>query len=728
MMRRRVRADMSAEVESVFRAENAFLARRDGAAEALLKGLNPEQADAVQHHLGPMLVGAGAGSGKTEVMVRRGAYLEQVHGAAGNRILIVTFSKKAADEMNARLRKLLPDSQARVGTFHSVALQFLKEEHPEYRIGAPQGGWVVDDGAKYRFAVKDVLGYKGMDWQAADLTLVLSFIGLCKARCALPGSPAAAELARKFWERGYKAPQRNPELMAQAYEMAEQLRRERLIITFDDMLLEMWRELSSSEEVRRRWGARWDFVMQDEAQDEGPVQGEIAEMLAQGHRNYAVVGDPSQAIYGFRGSEPTRLLTFAQKWPGAKVVLMNRNYRCGSTIIDAANGVLRSMPADTRLDMELLAERGVAGTVEGRVFLDADSEASGVVQHMQQLHQDGVPWKGMVVLYRSNAQSRAFEEACLTDRVPYVVVGGLNFYARREVKDLLAYLRLAAGRCTFDDVRRSLNAPLRYLGKAFVRDVEASVSQGEARTFGRLMRPGERDGKPDWVHAVRSTSRSAGIHERQVREAERWCTLVEELSKRVLRARGPDVQQGSPEHRAAMPAGMLEHVLQVTGYVAWLTRDEGTESPENNRVSNVRELVRAAERFTTVDELLDYVEETLEKAEQAKNDGQQPERVTLMTIHRSKGLEFPVVFFVGANDRIIPHHRAEDEGEERRLAYVCITRARDALHVSCMARSVVGDRVVPLKPSKFLSEAGIKMVEMSSQSTRVDSKREGAQS
>lgn len=694
-------------------------------AETLLRGLNPEQVEAVQHHLGPMLVGAGAGSGKTEVMVRRGAYLERVHGVPGNRVLIVTFSKKAADEMNLRLRRLLPDTQARVGTFHSVALQFLKQEHPEYRIGAPQGGWAVDDGGKYRFAVKDALGFRGMDWQAADLTLVLQFIGLCKARCALPNTTEATTMAQRFWERGFKAPQRNPDLMVEAYRAAEQLRRDRLLLTFDDMLLEMWRELSTSEDVRCRWGARWDFVMQDEAQDEGPVQGEIAEMLSQGHRNYAVVGDPAQCVYAFRGSEPTRLLSFSRKWAGARVVLMNRNYRCGERIIAAANGVLRAMSPETRLDMELRAERGVPGTVEGRVFLDSDSEAGGVVQQMQQLHQDGAPWKEMVILYRTNAQSRALEEACLSDRVPYVVVGGVNFYERREVRDLLAYLRLAAGRCNFDDVRRSINAPMRYLGKAFVREVEVTASQGESRPFGRLVAPGERDGKPDWVAAVRSTLHRSGVQQRQVREAERWCTLVEELARKVLRARGPEVQQGSPAHRAALPAGMLEHVLQVTGYVAWLTRDEGTESPENSRVSNVRELVRAAERFTGVDELLDYVEETLERAERARSEGEQPERVTLMTIHRSKGLEFPVVFFVGANDKIIPHHRCEDEGEERRLAYVCLTRARDVLYVSCMARSVVGNRVVPLRPSKFLSEAGIEMVDTFS--TRVDTSSPGVQ-
>ncbi len=680
----------------------------------LLHGLNPEQHEAVLHHLGPMLVGAGAGSGKTQVMVRRTAYLEVVHHVNGERILVFTFSKKAADEMNVRLKKLLPESKARVGTLHSVALQFLKEEHPEYRIGAPDGGWTIDEnGSKYRACVKDAIGYRGLDWKEADLTLVLRFIGLCKARCAMPDSDRAVQLAQKFYEDGHRAPQRNPELMAQAYSMAEQLRRDRLVLTFDDMLLQMWNELSTREDVRRRWAGRWDFVMQDEAQDEGPVQGEIAEMLARDHRNYAVVGDPAQAIYVFRGSEPTRLLTFEQKWPGAKVVLMNRNYRCGDVIINAANGILRAMSKETRLEMELRAERGVPGSIDGRIYLDADTEADGVVQSLLQLHNDGVPYKDMAILYRTNAQSRAFEEACLRDRVPYVVIGGVNFYERREVKDLLAYLRLAAGRCTFDDVRRSINAPMRYLGKAFVRGVEEQAAGGERGAFGRIPRPGERDGKTDWVSQVRAACRGSGIQRRQVDQAEKWCRLVEEISRKVSRARAPEVTQGSPEHNAAKPAALLEHVLQVTGYVAWLTRDEGTESPENNRVSNVRELVRAAERFPTVDELLSYVEETLEQAERAKNDGTQPERVTMMTIHRSKGLEWPVVVFVGANEKIIPHHRCEDLGEERRLAYVCITRARDMLLVTCRARDVVGDRVVPLKPSKFLAEAGITMVEYS---------------
>lgn len=662
-----------------------------------------------------MLVGAGAGAGKTTVMVRRAVYLEVVHAVQAARILVVTFSKKAADEMNARLQKLRPDSQVRVGTFHSVAIQFLKEEHPERRIGKPDGGWTVDEnGGRHRACVKDALGYRGMDWKGADLTLVLRFISLCKARCAMPDSDAALQLAQKFYEDGYRAPVRNPELMVQAYSLTEQLRRDRLVITFDDMLLEMWHELFTRDDVLQRWASRWDFVMQDEAQDESPVQGEIATLLAQGHRNYVVVGDPAQAIFGFRGAEPTRLLTFAQKWPGAKVVLMNRNYRCGDTIINAANGILRAMGKNTRLEMELFAERGVPGCVEGRIYLDTDAEAAGVVETLMQVHQDGTPYKDVVILYRTNAQSRALEEACLGNRVPYVVIGGVNFYDRREVKDLLAYLRLCAGRSTFDDVRRSINAPFRYLGAVFVRGVEETAAGGErSGSFGKLARPGERDGRPDWTSIVRTAAGRSNIKRNQVESAEKWCKLVEELARKVALSKGPDVVPGSPLQVQARPAALLEHILQVTGYVAWLTRDEGTESPENNRVSNVRELVRAAERFPTVDELLDYVEETLEQAERAKNDGTQPERITLMSIHRSKGLEWPMVVFIGANDKIIPHARCEDEGEERRLAYVCVTRARDVLLVTCMARAVIGDRVIPLRPSGFLSEAGIKMMEMS---------------
>jgi DNA helicase-2/ATP-dependent DNA helicase PcrA len=400
--------------------------------ESLLEGLNPEQASVVLHHLGPLLCAAIAGAGKTTALVRRIAALWLIHSVAPARVLALTFSKKAADEMTFRLVGLLPGevaTAARVGTFHSLAHQFLREE-----MGAEFKRWQTDDRDRYRTVVKDCLGYQGMKWDSADLTVVEQFIGRCKANCALPGSEDALKRAEAFYAAN-PCGQRNPALLCEAYERAEIERRARLLITFDDMLLEMWWRLSEHESVRLRWAARWDFVLQDECQDENRVQREICEMLARDHRNYMVVGDPAQSIYGFRGADPSGILCFAKNWD-AQTVELHRNYRSGSRIIDAANGVLRAMEPGTTLGTMITPERGVEGVVEVHSFDDADSEAEGVATMIRELQADGRAWKDIVCLYRTNAQSRAIEEQCLGARIPYVVIGGTNFYERKEVKDV----------------------------------------------------------------------------------------------------------------------------------------------------------------------------------------------------------------------------------------------------------------------------------------------------
>ena len=310
----------------------------------------------------------------------------------------------------------------------------------------------------------------------------------------------------------------------------------------------------------------------------------------------------------------------------------------------------------------------------------------------------------MAVLFRTNAQSRGVEEACLRARIPYVVLGGTNFYDRREVKDLLAYLRVAAGRGGFDPIRRSINAPFRFLGRAFQDKARQDFVEG--------------DTAPD---QVRATAERAGIWAKQKTAVEEWAGLIESLThsmKIVDDHRAAlevgnveDVETGEVQHaaevRAHMPAALLEKVIAETDYMRYLTRDEGAETTENNRVSNVRELVRAAERFQSVGELLDYVDQTIEDARKAK-DGK-GDRVTLCSLHRSKGLEWPVVAVIGCNEKILPHGRATDIEEERRLFYVGATRARDTLLLSCVTVAAFGANVVDLEPSRFLAEAGLQI-------------------
>lgn len=658
--------------------------------ESLLQGLNPEQLEIVTHHLGAVRCGAVPGAGKTHSLVTRICYLHLKHDVDGNRILAFTFTRKGADEMNERIQRLIPGFLGRVSTLHSLCKYILRNEMEGFT------NLEVDEKGRYSSVVKDAIGWKGMKWEHADLSVILQFIGLCKARCALVGSAEAMAIAKELHARAPSG-QRNPGLLCEAYSRAEALRKERQLITFDDMLILVWKMFTEDESMRTRWAARWDFVLQDEGQDANLVQRRIANMLARDHGNYQIVGDPAQSIFAFRGSSADSLLEFEQEWKGGKSISMHRNYRCGQKIVAVANKLLDAMDPKTHLGIKITAERELEGAVEVSAFQNADEESAGVVAQMQALHDDGVSWKDMVALYRVNSQSRGLEEQLISARIPYVVIGGTNFYNRMEVKTLLAYLRIAAGRGDFDDVRRCLNAPLRYLGKAFMDRVEQAADRHD-----------DRDGPLNWAHLVQNVAEEQrGLNQNQRINAIEWAELINSMAQDIQRGRATVSEENPYGLDAPKPARLLEDLMTDIQYVKHLTRDEGTETPENSRVSNVRELVRASERFHTVDMLLDYVEETLAKAEQAARDNTQPDRVTLMTGHRSKGLEYRCVWVVGCNEEVLPHGKSDNMDEERRLAFVMFTRAKDRLQISHIGEAAVGNRVKKLSPSRFLVEAGL---------------------
>ena len=663
-------------------------------AASLLDGLNPEQAAVVLHHTGPIQVKAGAGSGKTHALVHRIAYLIAGRSENPAEICAVTFSKKAADEMNSRL-KGLGITTARVGTWHSLALQIIREERPDL------ASWDIDSRDRFRGIVKSVLGFRGMKWETADLSGVCNFISLCKADLAESGTEAAKVIAQRLWE-ATPCGQTNPVLLCEAYERAEREVQARQLLTFDSMLILAWRTLVDDPEAMTRWSDRFKFVLQDEAQDSNRAQAELAAILAKGHGNYMIVGDPAQSIYGFRGAAPERFMDFPEVYPGTVVIAMSRNYRSGSEIIAAANLSAESMKKGTSLGVDMTPERELSGQVTVTRYHEADEEGEAVVTQFQAANADGTSWRDMAVLYRTNAQSRGVEEACLRARIPYVVIGGTNFYDRREVKDLLAYLRVASGRGGFDAIRRSINSPFRFLGKAFQDKIREDFVEG--------------DPAPE---QVRGTSARAGIWSKQRTAVEEWGGLIDTLTRSIERVasakksleagNAPELDtgrvQGDDELRAHMPAALLEKIIAEVGYMRYLTRDEGAETTENNRVSNVRELVRAAERFQTTGELLDYVDQTIRDAANAKSG--KGDRVTLCSLHRSKGLEWSQVAVIGCNEKILPHGRATDIEEERRLFYVGATRARDALLMTCVDVAAFGANVVDLEPSRFLEEAGL---------------------
>ena len=660
-------------------------------AKKLLKGLNPEQEAAVVFGEGPILVAAVAGAGKTRALVHRVAYLVAQRNVNPSRILAVTFSKAGADEMNDRLQKMLPGSGARIGTFHSVALEICRAEVPGLNE------WEIDSKDRYRYCVKDAAGFRELDWKACDLNMTCDYISFCKSNMARPYSEEAMEIARERYYYQHGPKKADPTMLNRVYERAEELRRDRQLLTFDDMMLDAAELLQENEPVRKRWARRWDWVLQDEAQDQNRVQLVMGELLAKDHRNYLLVGDPAQAIYAWRGAMPSMLLSFEDRW-NAKVVKMSRNYRCGQAIIDTANHVLDAMDPSTRLDMHMVCEKGTQGQVLCRQYADLDEEADGIASEIAEMIQDGTQPKDCAILYRTNAQSRAPEEALISRRIPYMVVGGTNFYNRKEVKDLLAYLRIAEGRGTLDDVRRCINAPFRFLGKAFVEKVTGVAKNAR--------RAAKKQGKRvHWPSVVREACNMARVQNRQRISANEWSDILADCMERI--SEQETAQRDTDAWDRGKPVNILEDIVLATRYTDWLVKDEGEETTENSRVSNVRELIRAARRFPTVKELLDFIDDLAEASKGAYRKGQKPNKVILTTLHRSKGLEWENVFMTGCNEYVLPHARSEDIEEERRLFYVGVTRAKERLEVSCVSEIAVGDRVRPASASPFIFEAGL---------------------
>jgi DNA helicase II / ATP-dependent DNA helicase PcrA len=641
-----------------------------------LVGMNPEQAAVIAWGEGPCLVTAGAGSGKTRALVNRVARLVREQAVMPERVLAVTFTSKAADEMKKRLRTELGVGDVRVCTWHSLCLGILRDDETRW------ASYEIDDKNRYRTVLKEVCGYKHLDWKGCDVTVVDRFVTHCKANLIAPDSPEALPLAKTMFKKGA----REAALGVRAYALAEVIADERGMLTFDDFLVRVVEHFRENEDRREAWAERFDYVLQDEAQDANRAQVVIGEMLARDHRNYMVIGDPAQSIYGFRGSSPSYLMEFPEVW-GAETICLNRNYRSGDCIVSAANSVVEA--GTVKMSAPLIGERGVAGRIEFRATENFDDEASNFVEWCKAHQADGLPYGNITCLFRTNAQSRALEEALLNEKIPYMVVGAESFYDRKEVKDLLAYVRVALGRDGEGDaVRRCVNAPFRFLGAKFVEKVmEIAASEREP-----------------WVDVVEQAAQQTGIQARQKSSAAEWCRIIDTIAKQDGETL-PATEEGGEPTRKHTAGDIVKWLVHETKYIDWLTKEEGEESVENSRASNVRELMRVAGRFASLDELLTYIERNIAESKRERRK-QGSNRVLLMSIHRSKGLEWPRVWVVGCNEGILPHARGDQE-EERRLTYVAMTRAKDELVLSYVTEYTTPRGVMKGVPSPFLIGAGV---------------------
>lgn len=624
--------------------------------DELAASLNEEQQQAFYHQDGPLCLLAVAGSGKTATLVKSIAR-RIAQGQASSRILAVTFSKKAADEMNERLEKLVGKyTECRVGTWHSLALQICKEHG--YK------NWTIDTKDSTKTILKQVTGYKGMKWEGVDIGRVARFVTLCKANAIFPHERAACmqmlAQVEGAWE-GYRYVEAYAELQAEL--------KRRHLLTFDDMLLFAY-EILCKEENRKAWAAKWDVLYQDEAQDANQVQVLLAEQLTRDHHNYIAVGDLFQAIYGFRGSRPEFLAQFANQ---NKTITMFRNYRCGQKIIEAANVSIKEASVDGVESTELKAELQHHGNVKYISSYDLEEEGKALVAHAQEIAVDG-SYGDLTVLFRTNAQSRALEEALLDAEIPYILIGGSSFYDRKEVKDLLGYLRLAYHSTIgeFDDeaFKRCINAPFRFLGAAFIDGVSEWMESNDTN---------------DWLAAVNAVATRQGIQARQRASVAHWASLMREVDSRL----------------DANPGELLQWLVDQTRYIDFIEKQEGAENIESSHAANIRELIRLAHKYQNVESLLKFIEVAQEKAKEQNQET--PNKVTLMSIHRSKGLEFPHVFIAGCNEAILPHARG-DENEERRLFYVATTRAKKSLVYSSVRWMALRSGTKEVLPSRFVTE------------------------
>jgi DNA helicase-2/ATP-dependent DNA helicase PcrA len=636
-------------------------------AASILEGLNPEQRRAVETTEGPLLVLAGAGSGKTRVLTHRIAYLIATCGIPPDGVLAVTFTNKAAGEMRERVRKLLGPAAEElwVATFHSTCVRILRRDIGHLGLSR---GFAIYDEADSLGVVKQVAKRHGLDPRVVDPRWLRWRIEQWKNACVAPA--AAATAANDF----------DSERSADLYATYQRLLVDANALDFGDLLMRTTELFEDFPEVLRYYRRRWQYVLVDEYQDTNRAQYRLVQQIAGEHRNLCVVGDPDQSIYGWRGADIRNILDFERDYPEARAIKLERNYRSTQPILTGASGVVANNV--DRKGKELFTEREGGDPIQVYRAVDDREEAHFVVrQILAAARGDGRPLGDFAIFYRTNAQSRLFEEEFLKYDVPYVVVGGVRFYDRAEVKDALAYLRLLVNPADGVALRRIVNRPARGIGKTTLERAEAL-----AQEHGVTLLEGLRlfvDG-------------AAGRTAPRVR---RFLELFDQLRPEIL---------------STPPAEALARVLDRTGYTQQLEK-EGTPEAEA-RVENLRELLTAADDFArqgggvagderpALEVFLDQV------ALVSDLDGYtwRDETVSLMTAHCAKGLEFPVVFVVGMEEGIFPHAASLRDGrgieEERRLCYVGMTRAMERLTLTCAEERVrFGSRTQGI-PSRFLRE------------------------
>ena len=628
--------------------------------ETYLADLNPAQREAVLHTEGPLLVVAGAGSGKTRVLTHRVAHLIAAIGVQPNEILAITFTNKAAAEMRSRLEDLLPEVARRIWilTFHAACGRILRREAP--RLGYRTNFTIYDQADQVRL-VKQCLEELERDPKRFPARGIHEHISTAKNQLISPAE--YRNRVDSFYDQ----------TVADVYDLYQRRLFESNAVDFDDLLMLTVEVLQRFPEAKERWQKAFRYVLVDEYQDTNHAQYRLLQLLAEKHRNVCVVGDPDQSIYAFRGADIRNILEFERDFGDTTVIPLEQNYRSTNTILRAANAVIAHN--SERKPKSLWSDLGDGEPVRVLEVEDEHAEARFVAAELAGLVEDGVNANEIAVFYRTNAQSRVLEDILVRQEIPYQVIGGPRFYERAEVKDLIAYLQAIDNPFDTVSLQRIANRPRRGIGDA---------------SLARLQRYADGHGRSLWE--TLEFPEEAGLGPAQARAVNGFRTLMQSLQAGALELRVDE---------------LVERTMDRSGYVAALEAERTIEA--QGRIENLQELVGVAqEDQATAPEpnLSTFLQEiSLFSDQDALRD--QQSLVTLMTLHNAKGLEFNAVFMIGMEEGVFPHSRSIEENsleEERRLAYVGITRARERLTLThASARALFGNRNYNL-PSRFLDE------------------------
>lgn len=638
----------------------------------LQEQLNKEQCRAALHVEGPMLVIAGAGSGKTRIVTYRIANLIEL-GVPSDEILAVTFTNKAADEMRRRIHKLTGRAIL-ASTFHSLGARILRES-------------ITPLGYKNHFAIFDE------DDSEKVLKECMTERGIKDEKGLLKTLRGGISHAKNYMVEP------DDELLADIYELYQKKLKEYNAVDFDDLLFLTVKLFQQEPSILDHYQSKWNFILVDEYQDTNQAQYTMLKLLSERHRNVFAVGDPDQSIYSWRGANIENILNFERDYPGAEVVQLEQNYRSTSTILSGANALIAHN--DTQYEKNLWSERGEGEKIGFCLCESERDEVNFVLERLYHHHyRQNTPLNHCVIFYRTHFQSRAFEDALLREKIPYIIVGGVSFYLRREIKDILALLRVASEGADFLSFSRTINLPKRGIGPKAQTKIRSASNGDLVETCASIL-AGESECK---------------LSAKQLDGLSSYVKTIHAIRHLI--------------HTGAPISEMIEEAIDTSNYKAVLAEDPDSRE---DREQNLEELVSKAVEWTEENPdgtLVDFLEELFLKS--SVDNVHEADTLRLMTLHNGKGLEFDVTFLVGMEEELFPHANSlgnyESLEEERRLCYVGMTRARDYLYLSAARTRYLWGSLKPMRPSRFLSEIPEEMMKKFHKETFSPYEQDGPQS